>query len=145
MLKQKKRKPTPGPGRYSIKEDQYQHTVRPRVKALKFLKTTKDINYDNKIPGVGKYCTTDSSRDFGKSAKGKFTMSQTKRECIVDMSKTSSSARRKGDITALEPGKYNVPADFGSSGRRVLLRGKPKPYERSKTPGPGSYKYEEAK
>ena len=139
LVRDKKKKPMPGPGAYKSQND----TVKPRTILGKFSKLTKEINYDNKKPGVGKY-NTESSRDFGKGEKNKFTMSKTKRSNLVDESKVSSSARNKNDIKALEPGKYDIKPMFGT-GRKALLRGKPVYHNRSKTPGPGYYKQEYSK
>ncbi|MCQ2816452.1 MAG: hypothetical protein MJ252_04210 [archaeon] len=138
-VRKTKRKATPGPGKYDSKLD----IVKPRTIAPKFSKLKKDINYDNKRPGVGQY-NTESNKDFGKGEKNKFTISKSQRSKLVDESKTSSSAKNKNDIKALEPGKYDIKSSIGS-GRKALLRGKPKELPRCKTPGPGSYRYEDAK
>lgn len=140
MLEKKKvRQKTPGPGEYNSKLD----IVKPRQVLGKFSQKKKDINYNNKVPGVGSY-TPRTDKEFGKSTQNKFTMAKSQRSSIVDKSKYSSSAKNKGDIQALDPGKYTIKQDFGN-GRKALLRGKPKEYPRSKTPGPGSYKPEDSK
>ena len=143
--KKKKRNQTPGPGTHDVPNEKLEQTIKKRTITTKFSKLSKDINYDNKVPGVGKYNTIDTSRDFGKSAKGKYTIGSSKRKDIVDYSKTSSSAHNKNDIKALAPGYYDYKPDFGNNAVKITLRGKPKEYKRAKTPGPGDFHHEEAK
>ena len=143
-INKKKREQTPGPNRYTITDENYNHTIGKKIITRKFGKSKKELNYDNKIPGVGQYNTT-SSNDFGKSKKNKFTISKTNRKSIVDKSKNSSSVKNENDIKALDPGYYTLKGDFGNNAPKILLRGKPKEKLRSKTPGPGAYQQEEAK
>ena len=109
-----------------------------------FAKEPKLKLKDNKVPGVGKY-NTNTTSDFGKSTKNKFTMSKTNRKNIIDESKISSSYKNKGDIKALDPGYYNVEPSFGKEGIKPLLRGKPKDINKLDVPGPGEYNFDEAK
>ena len=140
MVKKKTRQNTPGPGKYENKVE----TVKPRTILGKFSKKTKDINYDNKKPGVGAYNPT-TSKEFGKGTKNKFSMPISKRSNIVDTSKNSSSFKHKDDIKALAPGYYTLKQDFGTSGIKMKLRGKPPDMKRAQTPGPDKYKHEDAK
>ena len=107
-------------------------------KGYTFSKEEKLKTRDNKVPGVWRYSTIYST-DFGKSNKNKFTMPKTVRKDIVDKSKTCSSVKNKDDITALEPGKYNIVSTFGTEGIKPKLRGKPKEIQPFKVPGPGQY------
>ena len=143
-ITKKKREQTPGPNKYNITDENYNLTVGKKIISRKFGKSKKEPNYDNKVPGVGKY-NIKTSNDFGESNKNKFTISKTQRKSIIDKSKNSSSAKNKNDIKALDPGYYNIKGDFGNNAPKILLRGKPKEKIRSKTPGPGYYKQEEAK
>ena len=97
----------PGPGDYVMTEENCEKTILNRTISNYFSKEPKLKTIDNHIPGVGYYSNTIST-DFGKSSKNKFTMPKSSRSDIVDKSKTSSGARNKGDIQALDPGKYNV-------------------------------------
>ena len=144
LVEKKKRQQTPGPGTHDVNNSQLESTIKKRTLGGKFSTLTKDINYDNKVPGVGKYNTMNTSKDFGKSAKGKYTMGSSKRTDIVDTKKTSSSAHNKGDIKALAPGYYNIKPDFGNNAVKVTMGGKRKEILRSKTPGPGVYRQDEA-
>ena len=143
-ITKKKREQTPGPNKYNITDENYNMTIGKKVITRKFSKLTKEPNYDNKVPGVGKY-NIKTKDDFGKSDKNKFSISKTQRKSIIDKSKNSSSVKNKDDIKALDPGYYNIKPDFGNNAPKILLRGKPKEKLRSKTPGPGYYKQEEAK
>ena len=107
-------------------------------KGYTFSKEAKLKTRDNQVPGVWRYNTIYST-DFGKSNKNKFTMPKTVRKDIVDKSKTCSSVKNKDDITALEPGKYNIVSTFGTEGIKPKLRGKPKEIQPFKVPGPGQY------
>lgn len=143
--KKKKRNQTPGPGDHNVTNEKLEQTIKKRTITTKFSKLSKNINYNNTIPGVGEYNTINTSRDFGKSEKGKYTIGSSKRKDIVDYSKTSSSAHNKNDIIALDPGHYNIKPDFGNNAVKVTLRGKPKEYKRAETPGPGNFHQDEAK
>lgn len=143
-IKLSKRNKIPGPSDYSLTEENYEKTIFNRTMTSHFAKEPKLQLKDNKVPGVGKYSTNTTS-DFGKSDKNKFTMSKTNRKNIIDTSKTSSSAKNKDDIKALEPGYYEVKSTFGKSGTKPLLRGKPKDMKKLDVPGPGKYNNEQAK
>ena len=143
-IKLSKRNKIPGPSDYSLTEENYEKTIFNRTMTSHFAKEPKLQLKDNKVPGVGKYSTNTTS-DFGKSDKNKFTMSKTNRKNIIDTSKTSSSAKNKDDIKALEPGYYEVKSTFGKSGTKPLLRGKPKDMKKLDVPGPGKYNFDEAK
>ena len=67
------------------------------------------------------------------------------RKDIVDKSKTSSGAKNKDDIQALDPGKYEITNTFGKGGTKPLLRGKPKDIKAFNVPGPGDYESGKAK
>ena len=143
-VKQSKKNKIPGPAEYTLNEENYEKTIFNRTMTSRFAKEPKLKLYDNKVPGVGKYDTKTTS-DFGKGDKNKFTMSKTNRKNIVDMSKTSSSAKNQGDIKALEPGYYEVKSTFGKGGTKPLLRGKPKDLKKLDVPGPGKYDFDKAK
>ena len=143
-IKSSQKNKIPGPGNYILTEDNYEKTIFNKTITSKFGKEEKLKLLDNKVPGVGKYNTI-TSTDFGKSNKNKFTMPKTKRKNIVDLSKTSSSARNKDDIKALDPGYYEVKSSFGKSGPKPILRGKPKDLKKLDVPGPGKYNYDTAK
>lgn len=144
IIKRNKNTKMPGPSDYAITEENCEKTIYNSTKSTHFSKVEKLKLVDNHVPGVGKY-TTVCYTDFGKSSKNKFTMPKTVRTDIVDKSKTSSSARNKDDIKALEPGKYNVGSTFGKGGTKPLLRGKPKEIKPFKIPGPGDYNSDNAK
>ena len=143
-VKQSKKNKIPGPAEYTLSDENYEKTIFNRTMTSRFAKEPKLKLYDNKVPGVGKYDTKTTS-DFGKGDKNKFTMSKTNRKNIVDMSKTSSSAKNQGDIKALEPGYYEVKSTFGKGGTKPLLRGKPKELKKLDVPGPGKYDFDKAK
>ena len=134
----------PGPGDYVMTEENCEKTILNRTISNYFSKEPKLKTIDNHIPGVGYYSNTIST-DIGKSSKNKFTMPKSSRSDIVDKSKTSSGARNKGDIQALDPGKYNVTETFGREGTKPLLRGKPKEIKPFNIPGPGDYESGNAK
>lgn len=133
-----------GPGKYNLTQENYNKTVGKSILSSHFGKSEKLKLNDNKVPGVGKYNLT-CSTDFGKGNKGKYSITSSKRRSIVNNSKINSSARHKGDITALDPGKYNINPLFGKEGTHPAIRGKAKEPKRPKTPGPATYKFEEAK
>ena len=143
-IKLSKKNKIPAPGDYSLTEENYEKTIFNKTITKHFDKEPKLKLVDNKVPGVGKYNTITSS-DFGKSNKYKFTMPKTNRKDIVDMSKTSSSFKNKGDIKALEPGYYDLKSTFGKEGTKPLLRGKPKEMKKLEVPGPGKYDNDKAK
>jgi hypothetical protein len=143
-IKNSKKNKYPSPTKYTLTEENYEKTVFNRTMTSHFAKEPKLKLLDNHVPGVGKYSTM-TSRDFGKGDKNKFTMSKTNRKNIVDMSKTSSSAKNKDDIKALEPGYYDVKSTFGKGGTKPLLRGKPKEMKTLNVPGPGKYDFDKAK
>ena len=89
----------------------------------------------------------ESSYNFGKSQKNKFTIGKAERSNIVDTTKSSSSYRHKGDIKALDPGYYEVRTNtsFGKEGPKISIRGKPKELKRIETPGPANYDSVKAK
>lgn len=134
----------PGPGYYSITDENYEKTQGKSSIARHFNKEEKLKSKDNKNPGVGQYNTI-SAVDFGISQKNKFTIPKSNRKSLVDMTKTSSSFRYKGDIKALDPGYYKIKEKFGNEGTKPTLRGKPKEKKRIDTPGPADYKTAEAK
>jgi len=143
-IKRSQKNKIPGPGDYTLKEENYEKTIFNKTITGHFAKEPKLKLLDNKVPGVGKYNTITTS-DFGKSTKNKFTMSKTNRKNIVDTSKTSSSIKNKDDIKALEPGYYEVKSTFGKGGTKPLLRGKPKDLKKLDVPGPGKYDFDKAK
>ena len=143
-IKTSEKNKIPGPGVYSLTEENYEKTIFNRTMTSSFAKEPKLKLLDNHVPGVGKYSTI-TSRDFGKSNKNKYTMSKTNRKNIVDMSKTSSSVKNKDDIKALEPGYYEIKSTFGKGGTKPLLRGKPKDMKKLDVPGPGQYNNDIAK
>ena len=143
-IKHSKKNKIPGPGNYTLTEENYEKTIFNKTITKHFAKEPKLKLIDNKVPGVGRYNTISSS-DFGKSNKNKFTMPKTNRKDIVDMSKTSSSFKNKGDIKALEPGYYDLKSTFGKEGTKPLLRGKPKEMKKLEVPGPGKYDNDKAK
>ena len=144
IIERNKKNQLPGPFDYVVTEENCEKTIFNKTISSHFSKLPKLKQYDNKVPGVGKYNTT-STLDFGKSNKNKFTMTKTLRKDIVDKSKISSSVKNQGDITALEPGKYNVGSSFGKEGIKPLLRGKPKEIKPFNGPGPDKYDVEKAK
>ena len=143
-IKKSKKNKIPGPGDYSLTEENYEKTIFNKTMTNHFAKEPKLKLIDNHVPGVGKYSTITTS-DFGKSNKNKFTMSKTNRKNIVDTSKTSSSIKNKDDIKALDPGYYEVKSSFGKGGTKPLLRGKPKDMKKLDVPGPGKYDFDKAK
>ena len=143
-IKRSKKNKIPGPSDYSLTEENYEKTIFNKTLTSHFAKEPKLKLRDNKVPGVGKY-STNTTADFGKSDKNKFTISKTNRKNIIDTSKTSSSVKNKDDIKALEPGYYEVQNTFGKSGTKPLLRGKPKDMKKLDVPGPGNYENEKAK
>ena len=143
-IKRSKKNKIPGPSDYSLTEENYEKTIFNKTLTSHFAKEPKLKLRDNKVPGVGKY-STNTTADFGKSDKNKFTISKTNRKNIIDTSKTSSSVKNKDDIKALEPGYYEVQNTFGKSGTKPLLRGKPKDMKKLDVPGPGNYDNEKAK
>ena len=134
----------PGPGDYTLTEENYEKTIFNKTMTSHFAKEPKLKLLDNHVPGVGKYSTNTTS-DFGKSNKNKFTMSKTLRKNIIDTSKTSSSVKNKDDIKALDPGYYEVKSSFGKDGTKPLIRGKPKDIKKLDVPGPGKYDFDKAK
>ena len=145
MVNKSKKNNAPGPGDYKISEETYYKTKYKNSNVGHFGKSPKLKNNDNKYPGVGKY-NINSSDDFGKSTKNKFTIGKANRKDIVDFSKTSSSFKHKNDIKALDPGYYQVSNNtFGKEGQKILLRGKPKDEKKFNTPGPGDYNEDKAK
>ena len=143
-IKHSKNNKIPGPGDYTLTEENYEKTIFNKTITGHFAKEPKLKLIDNHVPGVGKYNTITTS-DFGKSNKNKFTMSKTHRKNIVDMSKTSSSVKNKDDIKALEPGHYEIKSSCGTGGTKPLLRGKPKELTTLNVPGPGQYDSGKAK
>ena len=143
-IKHSKKNKIPGPGDYVIPEEKYENTIFNRTITGHFAKEPKLKLLDNHVPGVGKY-KTETTSDFGKSTKNKFTMSKTNRRNIIDESKTSSSYKNKGDIKALDPGYYKLESSFGKGGTKPLIRGKPKDMKKLDVPGPGKYNFDEAK
>jgi hypothetical protein len=143
-IKKSKKNKIPGPGDYSLTEENYEKTIFNKTMTNHFAKEPKLKLIDNHVPGVGKYSTITTS-DFGKSNKNKFTMSKTNRKNIVDTSKTSSSIKNKDDIKALDPGYYEIKSSFGKGGTKPLLRGKPKDMKKLDVPGPGKYDFDKAK
>ena len=144
IIKRNKKNKLPGPSDYVITEENYEKTVFAKTISNCFSKDPKLKTVDNKVPGVGTY-KTNNDTDFGKSNKNKFTMPKSLRKDIVNKSKTSSSVKNKEDITALEPGKYEINNTFGKGGTKPLLRGKPKEIKPFDTPGPGKYDSSKAK
>ena len=144
IIEKNKKSKLPGPTDYAITEENCEKTIFTKTISNYFSKDKKLKNIDNKVPGVGKY-KVESSSDFGKGTKNKFTMPKSSRTEIVDKSKTSSSAKNKEDITALEPGKYEIANTFGKGGTKPLLRGKPKEIKPFNNPGPGDYDSGKAK
>lgn len=144
IVKKNKNAKLPGVGFYTITEENCEKTIFNSTQSNYFSKGEKLKLIDNHVPGVGKY-NTYCSTDFGKGNKNKYSMSKTERSDIVDKSKTSSSAKNKGDIKALEPGKYNIDSTFGKGGTKPLLRGKPKEVKPFNIPGPGEYNSDNAK
>jgi hypothetical protein len=143
-IKRSQKNKIPGPTDYSLTEENYEKTIFNRTMTSHFAKEPKLKLKDNKVPGVGKY-NTNTTSDFGKSNKNKFTMSKTNRKNIIDTSKTSSSVKNKDDIKALEPGYYEIKSSFGKGGTKPLLRGKPKDMKKLDVPGPGKYDNDKAK
>jgi hypothetical protein len=143
-LERSKKNKIPGPGNYTLTEENYEKTIFNKTITGHFAKEPKLKLLDNHVPGVGKY-SINTSRDFGKGDKNKFTMSKTNRKNIVDSSKTSSSIKNQGDIKALDPGYYEVKSSFGKDGTKPLLRGKPKDIKKLDVPGPGKYNFDKAK
>ena len=144
LIRRNKNSKLPGPSDYAITEENCEKTIFNKTITSHFGKTPKLILKDNKVPGVGKY-STNCNTDFGKSDKNKYTMSKTARKDIVDYSKNSSSVKNKNDITALEPGKYEIKSTFGTGGIKPTLRGKPKDVKQFEIPGPGKYDSSNAK
>ncbi len=144
IIRRNKKNNIPGPTDYTITEENCEKTIFNKTISNHFSKEPKLKLYDNKVPGVWKYSTA-STEDFGKGNKNKFSMTKTVRNDIVDKSKISSSAKNKGDITALEPGKYDISSSFGKEGIKPLLRGKPKDIKPFNTPGPDKYDAGQAK
>ena len=143
-IKRSKKNKIPGPGDYTLTEENYEKTIFNKTMTSHFAKEPKLKLLDNHVPGVGKYSTNTTS-DFGKSNKNKFTMSKTIRKNIIDTSKTSSSVKNKDDIKALDPGYYELKSSFGKDGTKPLLRGKPKDIKKLDVPGPGKYDFDKAK
>ena len=143
-IKHSKKNKIPGPGDYTLTEENYEKTIFNKTMTSHFAKEPKLKLLDNHVPGVGKY-STNTTADFGKSNKNKFTMSKTNRKNIIDTSKTSSSVKNKDDIKALDPGYYEVKSSFGKDGTKPLLRGKPKDMKKLDVPGPGKYDFDKAK
>jgi hypothetical protein len=143
-IKRSKINKIPGPGDYTLTEENYEKTIFNKTVTSHFAKEPKLKLLDNHVPGVGKYSTNTTS-DFGKSNKNKFTMSKTLRKNIIDTSKTSSSVKNKDDIKALDPGYYEVKSSFGKDGTKPLIRGKPKDIKKLDVPGPGKYDFDKAK
>ena len=143
-IKRSKINKIPGPGDYTLTEENYEKTIFNKTMTSHFAKEPKLKLLDNHVPGVGKYSTNTTS-DFGKSNKNKFTMSKTLRKNIIDTSKTSSSVKNKDDIKALDPGYYEVKSSFGKDGTKPLIRGKPKDIKKLDVPGPGKYDFDKAK
>ena len=138
IIKRNKNNKLPGPCDYNITEENCEKTIFNKTMYNHFSKIPKLKDNNNNFPGVGKY-TIKSTSDFGKSSKNKFTIPKSLRKDIVDKSKISSSAKNKEDITALEPGKYNITSTFGKEGTKPLLRGKPKDITPFNNPGPDRY------
>ena len=80
-IKRSKNDKIPGPGDYTLKEENYEKTIFNKTITGHFAKEPKLKLNDNHVPGVGKYNTITTS-DFGKSNKNKFTMSKTNRKNI---------------------------------------------------------------
>ena len=144
VIKRSKKNKIPGPADYTLTEENYEKTIFNKTMTNYFAKEPKLKLLDNHVPGVGKYSTNTTS-DFGKSNKNRFTMSKTLRKNIIDTSKTSSSVKNKDDIKALDPGYYEVKSSFGKDGTKPLLRGKPKEIKKLDVPGPGKYDFDKAK
>jgi len=120
---EKKRSPTPGPGQYSA--ETRLDTVRDKAKTFKMSKSTKDINYDNKMPGVGKYNSEKSTKKTPT-----YSIPKEKRKNILQIVTNENvpgpgyySATTKNETTA------NKKFTFGSKFKDNF----------SKTPGPGHY------
>ena len=143
-IKRSTKNKLPSPGHYSLTEENYEKTIFNKTITGHFGKEPKLQLKDNHVPGVGKY-NTNTTSDFGKGNKNKFSMTATNRKNIVDMSKTSSSFKNKGDIVALDPGYYQIKSSFGKNGTKPLLRGKPKDIKKLDVPGPGKYNNDTAK
>ena len=75
----------------------------------------------------------------------RFGMIYKNKQKIVDKYITSSGAKNKDDIQALDPGKYEIASTFGKGGTKPLLRGKPKDIKAFNVPGPGDYESGKAK
>ena len=143
-IKRSKKNKIPGPGDYSLTEENYEKTIFNKTITGHFGKEPKLKLKDNHVPGVGRY-NTNTTSDFGKGNKNKFSMTISNRKNIVDTSKTSSSFKNKGDIKALDPGYYEIKSSFGKNGTKPLLRGKPKDIKKLDVPGPGKYNNDTAK
>jgi hypothetical protein len=98
----------PGPGKYEA--DGGISKVKPRTRSVILLKSTKDIDYNNKIPGPGSY---DNDTIKVKSAKPKWTVAKTIRE---DPFLPEDLKKKIEKIPG--PGNYNFSTLMGT-GRKV--------------------------
>jgi hypothetical protein len=100
----------PSPGQYQI--DAGLSKIKPRTRSVVLLKSPKDINYNNKIPGPGSY-ENDSLKV--KSKDPKWSLSKTAREDPFLSEKYKKELEKKPG-----PGNYNFNTSIGT-GRKVKL------------------------
>jgi hypothetical protein len=100
----------PGPGQYEV--DPGLAKVKPRTPSVVVMKSPKDINYNNKIPGPGSY---DNDTIKVKSTKPKWSLPKTNREDPFLTEKNKKELQK-----APGPGNYNFNSSIGT-GRKVII------------------------
>jgi hypothetical protein len=118
----------PGPGQYDI--DAGYNKIMPRTTSVPVSKVSKEVDFDNKVPGVGSY-NNDSLKV--KQNNPKFSVGKTGRE---DPFLPENYKKQIENIPG--PGNYNLNSSIGD-GRKTSVRGKPKDDPDNGVPGPGAY------
>ena len=133
------KKKIPGPGAYSITDENYKKTKGKKILFGSFQKEQKLKIINNKVPGVGNYDLT--YYDLSRNKKNKYTIPKSPRN--MDLKKEEELNENNNNNKIAKRNKiskfYNIKSFFGNEGTKPLLRGKPKDIKKLKTPGPGEY------
>ena len=131
----RERNKTPFAKDYYITNDMLEKTSKSRTRHVVMKGSSKTLDYDNKVPGVGRYDITRNSTAFGKSNKGKYSMGKSSRSSIIDRARAKTPGPRETDTQ---------PRSFGYCGSKFSF-GKRTEIKRPQTPGPGAYNSDNAK